>query len=171
MHTLAFGQHLPNANLRVQGCDDASSYHGNFVLEALHKHLKWYDYNKPAHGKDQFDRQSAGTKSLTRSYVDASHDLVSADVTDVLKYGSGLKDSAVSVVSIEKSTAITGTKIQMIKSFHSFKFNESLMKIWRYFNVGQGLVRPYNNVDFVPAITVIQPFLETENKIHDRTTS
>ena len=96
---------------------------------------------------------------------------MSADVTDALKYGSGLKDSAVSVVSIEKSTAITGTKIQMIKSFHSFKFNESLMKIWRYFNVGQGLVRPYNNVDFVPAITVIQPFLETENKIHDRAIS
>ena len=59
----------------------------------------------------------------------------------------------------------------MIKSFHSFKFNESLMKIWRYFIVRQGLVRPYNNVDFVPAITVIQPFLETENKIHDRATS
>ena len=94
---------------------------------------------------------------------------MSADVTDALKYGSGLKGSAVSVVSIVKSTAITGTKIQMIKSFHSFKFNESLMKIWRYFNAGQGLVRP--NVDFVPAITVIQPFLETENKIHDRATS
>ena len=45
------------------------------------------------------------------------------------------------------------------------------MKIWRHFNVGQGLVRPYNTVDFVPAITVIQPFLETENKIQNRATS
>ena len=63
--------------------DNASSYHGNFVLEALHKlclskniHLKLYDYNEPARGKDQCDIDSAGAKSLIRSYVDASHDLV-----------------------------------------------------------------------------------------------
>ena len=96
---------------------------------------------------------------------------MSADVADALKYGSGLKNSAVSVVSIKNSAAIMGTKIQRIKSFHSFEFNESHMKIWQYFNVGQGLVRPYNNVDFVPAITVIQPFLETKNKIQNRATS
>ena len=29
MHTLAFGQHLPNANLRVQGCDDACAWKGS----------------------------------------------------------------------------------------------------------------------------------------------
>ena len=83
----------------------------------------------------------------------------------------GYKTSAVSVVSIEKSAAIMGMKIQKIKSFHSFKFNESHMKIWQYFNVGQGLVRPYNNVHFVPAITVVQRFLETENEIQNRATN
>ena len=115
---------------------------------------------------------SAGAKSLIQSYVDAGHDLVSAeDVADALKYGSGLKISTVSVVSIEKSAAIMGTKIQKIKSFHFFKFNESHTKIWWYFNIGQGLVRPYNNVDFVPAMTVTQRFLETDNKIQNRTTS
>ena len=45
------------------------------------------------------------------------------------------------------------------------------MKIWQYSNVGQGLVRPYKNIDFVPAITVMQPILETENKIQNRGTS
>ena len=32
------------------------------------------------------------------------------------------------------------------------------------------MVRPYN-VDFVPVITVIQPVLETENRIQNRATS
>ena len=50
------------------------------------------------------DRESAGTKSLIQSYVDVGHDLVSAeDVADALKYGSGVKHSAVLVVSIKKS--------------------------------------------------------------------
>ena len=51
--------------------DNVSSCHGNFVLEALHKlclskhiHLKQYDYNKPAHGNNQCDRESTGAKSL-----------------------------------------------------------------------------------------------------------
>ena len=174
-----FKEDHPNIRDIYAKSDNASSYHRNFVLEALHKlclskniHLKQYDYNEPACGKDQCDRESAGAKSLIQSYVDAGHDLVSAeDVADALKYGSGLKNSAVSVVSIEKSAARMGTKIQKIKSFHSFECNELHMKVWRYFNLGQGLVRPYNNADFVPAITVIQPFLETENKIQNRATS
>ena len=137
---------------------------------ALHKlclskniNLKEYDYNEPACGKDQCDRESAGVKSLFLSYVDAGYDLVSAeDVADVLKYESWLKHSAVSVVRTDKSAEIMGPKIQKIRSFHSFEFNESHMKIWQYFIVGQGLVRPYNNVDFVPAVGVIQPFLKTK---------
>ena len=79
--------------------------------------LKWYDYNGTKREKDQCDRESAGAKSLIQSYVDAGHDLVSVDVADGLKYGSGLKKSVVSVVSIEKSAAILGKKIQKIKSF------------------------------------------------------
>ena len=79
--------------------------------------MKWYDYNGTKREKDQCDRESAGAKSLIQSYVDAGHDLVSADVADGLKYGSGLKKSVVSVVSIEKSAAILGKKIQKIKSF------------------------------------------------------
>ena len=106
-------------------------------------HLKRYDYNVSACGKDWCDRESAGAKLLIQSYADASHDLVSVeDVADDLKYGSELKNSTVSVVSIRNSAAIMGMKIQKIKSFHSFEFNELHMKIWQYFNVGQGLVRP-----------------------------
>ena len=86
--------------------------------------------------------ESAGAKLLTWSYADASHDLVSVDVADALKYGSELKNYTVSVVSIGNSAAIMGMKIQKIKSFHSFEFNVLHMKIWQYYNVGQGLVTP-----------------------------
>ena len=57
----------------------------------IHIHLKQYDYNEPAHAKDQCDREPADAKSLIQSYVDAGHDLVLAGDADALKYGSGLK--------------------------------------------------------------------------------
>ena len=60
----------PNIRDIYAKSDNTSSYHGNFVLEALHKlclskniNLKRYDYNEPTHKKDQCDRESAGAKS------------------------------------------------------------------------------------------------------------
>ena len=57
-----FKEDHPNIRDIYAKSDNASFYPGNFVLEALHKlclskniNLKQYDYNEPAHGKDQCD--------------------------------------------------------------------------------------------------------------------
>ena len=131
--------------------------------------MKRYDYNEPQCGKNQCDRESAGTKSLIHSFADAGNDVNSSeDFAKALKYGSELRNSAVAVTNIETKSKITGTTIPLVKSFHSFEFHETQMKIWRYYDIGEGLERPYNKVKFEPSATLLQPFHSTEvlsNKI------
>ena len=56
--------------------DNAGSYHGNHILEALYKlcqekdfTLVRYDYNEPCKGKDQCDCESSGVKTLMNSFL------------------------------------------------------------------------------------------------------
>ena len=148
---------------------NAPSYQGKYVLEALYKlcsskgiSLKHYDYNEPQHGKDQCDGESAGAKSLICSFVDAGNDVSSSeDVAKALKYGSRLRNSAVAVANIETKSKITGLTVPLVKSFHSFEFHETQMKMWRYYDIGEGL-RPYDEVKFEPSAALLQPFHSTE---------
>ena len=56
--------------------NNASSYHGNCYIEVLHNLCKEkrlallrYDYNELSRRKDQCDRESAGAKSVIRSFA------------------------------------------------------------------------------------------------------
>ena len=58
-----FKEDHPNIRDIYAKSDNASSYHGNFLLEVLQKlclskniNLKQYHYNKPVCGKDQCDK-------------------------------------------------------------------------------------------------------------------
>ena len=78
--------------------DKAGCYHGNVVPEALFKicqkngvNLQQYDFSEPYKGKDQCDRESATSKSLMSSYIDAGSNIITAeDVFTALHYGNGL---------------------------------------------------------------------------------
>ena len=128
--------------------DDASSYHGNYYLEALFNLcnskkfvLKRSDYNEPSRGKDQCDRESAGAKSVIRSFIDAGNDLTTAeDVYHALHYGRGIKNGDVAVVLIDsKASMLSGsTKIPNISNYHSFQFFSTHMLMWRYYGIGPG---------------------------------
>ena len=153
-----------------EAADNAPSYQGTYVLDALYKlcsskviSLKRYVYNEPQCGKYQHDRESAGAKSLIPSFVDAGNDVNSSeDVAKVLNYGSGLRNFAVAGANIEIKSKTTGITIPSVKSFCSFEFHETKMKIWRYFDIGEGLERPYNKVKFESSATLLQPFHSTE---------
>ena len=60
--------------------------HGNSYAEALYVMCKdngfihkRYGYNEPCHGKDHYDHEAAGAKSLMRSYIDAGNDILTAE--------------------------------------------------------------------------------------------
>ena len=123
--------------------DNASSYYGNFYLEALYKvciakqfFLKRYDYNEPSRGKDQCDRESAGAKCVIRSFIDAGNNLLIAeDIYEALHNGNGIQNADVAVVKIDsRASTLSGTNlIPNINSFHSFHFFSDIMIMWRYF--------------------------------------
>ena len=121
--------------------------------------LKHYNYNEPQRGKDLCDGESAGAKSLICSFVDAGNDVNSyEDFGKVLKYGSRLGNYVTAVANIEMKSKITATTMPLVKSFHSFQFHETQMKMWRYYDNGEGLERPYNKVKFEPSATLLQSF-------------
>ena len=78
--------------------DNASSYHENYYIEALYNLCKEkqlallrYDYNEPSRGKERCDRESAGAKSVIRSFVDDGNDLMTAeDIYTSLHHDKGI---------------------------------------------------------------------------------
>lgn len=118
--------------------------------------MKHYNYNEPQHGNDQWDRESAGAKPLIHSFADAGNDFNSSeDVAKALKYGSGLRNSALTVANIEMKSKITGRTITLVNIFHWFEFYETKMKMQRYYDIEEGLERPYNKVKFQPSATLL----------------
>ena len=118
-------------NLYVKS-NNALSYHRNYYMEALYNLCKEkqlallrYDHNKPSHRKNQCDRESAGAKSVIRSFVDAGNDLMTAgDIYTALHHGKGIQNADVAVVSIDSRASILSgqSPIQNISNYHSFQF-------------------------------------------------
>ena len=150
--------------------DNASCYHGNYCAESLYslcksKNIKLlrYDYNEPSRGKDQCDRQSAGSKTLIRSFVDAGNDVTRAEhIHQALHYGSGMKKTKSGVAKLEDFN-ITGPKIPNISNYHSIVFNEDHMVMWRYYNVGVGVTHKYANLSIKPRAEMLVPFSNTDS--------
>ena len=117
--------------------DNAGSYHGNSYAQGLYVickdkgfTLKRYDYNEPCSGKDQCDREAAGTKSLIRSYIDAGNNILAAeDVFKALHYGKSIQNAKVSCISINTSKATLSpcTTIPKISQYHLFEFHHDHM--------------------------------------------
>ena len=89
-------------------------YHGKYYIEVFYNLCKEkqlallrYDYNKPSHGKDQCDRESAGAKFVIRIFVDAENDLRTAeDIYIALHPDKGIQNPDVTVVSIDSKASI-----------------------------------------------------------------
>ena len=162
----------PNMRKLYVKLDNASSYHGNYAVEALHflsknKCIKLvrYNYNEPCRGKDQCGQEAACAKSLIQSYVDAGNDaLTEEDIHRGLHYECGMKYSAVAVAHLNNNKKIaSGTKILKISKYHSFEFHGSHMLMWRYFDIGKGVLWKYNCVKFDNNLQLVLSFRDTDS--------
>ena len=118
-----------------------SMYH---LCQKRNIQLLRYDFNEPCCGKDQCDGESAAAKSILRSFIDAGNDVMNAeDVYEGLHYGFGMKNTKVAVAKIEKVT-LSGQKIRNITDYHSIEFRDDHMVMWKYYNIGNGIVQTYN---------------------------
>ena len=150
--------------------DNAGSYHGALVPEALFKickannfNLKWYDYNEPCKGKDRCNCESAGAKNLMRGYVDAGNDIITAlDTVTALKHGNGLRNAKASTIEINTDkTNLESEEIPKLHMYHSIPFRDTCMLLQMYYNIGKCVIQPYGNVRFTSSNNVIVPFTST----------
>ena len=153
--------------------DNAGSYHGSCIFEGLFKvckhagfRLMRTDYNEPCRGKDQCDQESAAAKSIINSFVDAGNDLMTAeDVYKALHYGNGMQDTKVCVLQIDgDNTSLSGKAIRNVSHYHSIKYFEEYVLLWRCFEIGEGVKQVYTNVHFKSSYDIILPFSTTDKK-------
>ena len=95
-----------------------------------------------------------------RSYVDAGNDIITAfDIVTALKHGNGLQNAKAPV--LEKNTDKTnleGEKILKLHMYLSIQFRDIYMLLQRYYNIGKGVIQPYDNVRFSSSNNVIVSF-------------
>ncbi|XP_065683976.1 uncharacterized protein LOC105845453 [Hydra vulgaris] len=83
-----------------------------------------------------------------------------------MHYSFGAKDAKVAVAQISNDkTVVTGPKIKNISNYNSFEFGEKSMKMWRYFNIGEGIEQEYGNLKIQPSIKLLLPYSKTDNSI------
>ena len=154
-------------NLSIKS-DNAGCYAGNSSAEVSYRicaekgiKLLRYDYSEPQKGKDQADRESALVRRNIQAYVNSGHDVVCAsDIKDAISY-RGAVNGCVSIVSVNPSRSkVTASKIPNIKAYHSVKYQEDGMILWKYYNIGPGHFTPYQNVDFSSGIVVEEDFVK-----------
>ena len=163
----------PNVSALYVKSDNAGCYHGSLIPAATFKlcnengfQLIRYDFNEPCKGKDQCDRESAAIKSILHSYVDSGNNILQAeDIHQALGGGAKLNNTKVVVIAIDSNNSVlTGDKIKNFPNFHSILFHEESMTLWRYFEIGKGMTRQYNNVSFKPSYDIIIPFTNRVTK-------
>ena len=134
--------------------DEAGCYHSNFLIAAVKDigerigiTVESYDYSEPQSGKDICDRILCPLKSSVRTHCSEGHDILTAsDIKDALQQHPVKGTSAsVSVVDESKKTLVIN-KLDHFGSFHNFRFEESGIRTWKAYGIGQGKLFPYNTV-------------------------
>ena len=120
--------------------DNANCYHSNFVSEGLYHLCKQHGMQLLRY---DYDRDNATSKASLRNYVDARNDLANAnDIYSGLCYASGVSGK-VAVIDIDKKNRQSCGTRNTITQYHSFKFQEDTIQIWRYFDIDEGVEVPY----------------------------
>ena len=126
----------------------------------------WHNFNEPQCGKDQCDRESAIARKLMRAYVDGGNNIPN-DIKEAILYKSGVPNSKVSVIEIDKSlSSTTSIKIANSQSVHSIEFRDNHMTVWHYYQIGSGKRVEYNVVvEFVSGVEVISPYVSQNSEV------
>ena len=74
-----------------------------------------------------------------RYFADEGNDILTAEDIYKALVNSNMKNSKVSVVSLQKNECeVDGDKIVNISNYHSIEFTREGIKLWRYYGIGSG---------------------------------
>lgn len=151
--------------------DNAGCYHNGPLLLCLHEvaknagvNLIRYDFSEPQAGKDICDRKTAPMKAHIRRFVNENNDVTTAEeMKKALESHGGLRGCRVAVVEIDPSKDLhEANKIPDISLLYNFKFEDSGIRVWKAYNIGEGKLLKYKNLQIQPqdiaSLVVKQPF-------------
>ena len=126
--------------------DEAGCYHNTFTLISINTigkrvgiRIQGYDYSEPNHGKDICDRIICPMKSSIRRYCDEGHDIESAAAMREALYKKPVKGVTAAVCSVnEQRRSLNAKKIPQISTYHSFRYEEDGIRVWKAYSVGPG---------------------------------
>ena len=100
-------------------------------------------------------------KTILKSYVDSVNNVECAnDIFFALNQSKGLKNTKIAVIETDKAkSSLSGDTTLNICSYHSIQFSADCIIFWRYFDVGESIIVPHGNVNFVSGQTIKSYFL------------
>ena len=134
--------------------DEAGCYHNSSLIAAVNDVAKRvgvsvhsYHFSEPQSGKDICDRILCPMKSSIRTYCNEGHDVLTAvDMRNALiKHPVKGTTAAVNVVNETKKT-LSINKIEHFSTFHNFKYEDSGVKVWKCYGIGNGKFIPYDGI-------------------------
>ena len=130
--------------------DEARCYHNNLIgaIKDIGRQVgvtvERYDHSEPHSGKDMCDRIICPMKTSICTCCCEGRDILTAsDKRDALQYRP-VKGTTASVNVVDKSKQkLLMKKLSQFGSYHNFNFDDSGVKAWKAYNIGQGKLFPY----------------------------
>ena len=106
-----------------------------------------YDFSETQSGKDICDRMICPRKSSIRTTCSEGHDiLTTSDIKRALQHHP-VRGTSVSVNVVDDSTKnLLINKLELFTCFHNFRFEDSGIRPWKAYGIGQGNLFPYDTV-------------------------
>ena len=161
---------MPKLNRVFLRQDNAGCYHSAPTLLPIHEVAKKHnlairvDFSDPQGGKGSCDRKAANLKNHMKIYLNAGHDIESAQqMRDALASSGGIPGVRVRLCSTpDSSKSSKSVKWDGVSSINNIEYTKTGMKVWKAYKVGPGKLVPWSNFSMTPAA------LETLN--HEETT-
>lgn len=124
----------------------------NFKLERI-------DYNEACDGKDECDRKFSLLKRAMRYFRDEGNDILSAnDMMDAILNRCTNQNIKCQVISINSASISNFTKITGITNIHSVKLEPEGIRVWNFYEIGEGKQMKTKPIHFRSAVETLRPF-------------
>lgn len=121
--------------------------------------LERIDYNEACDGKDECDRKFSLLKRAMRYYRDEGKDILSAnDMMNAILNRCNNQNIKCQVISINNSSISNYTKIAGITNIHSVKIEPEGIRVWNFYEIGEGKLLQTRPIQFRAAVETLRPF-------------
>ena len=141
--------------------DEAGCYHNNFLPSSLKDlgqrvgiKVMRYDFSEPQHGKDVCDRIICPMKHAIQKYCNEGHDILTASDMRRALVERPVSGTTASVNQIDCSSITIKVKnIDGISTYHNFEFEDTGIRVWKAFGIGEGRLLPFKNILINPQLS------------------